>query len=74
VHSIIISLFVLLLACLLGWLSIYRSIGGGNPSDHPRYRLYQILIGLIALITILLALLFVFSSDPGNPDNYLWWP
>ena len=73
-HSIIVSLFVLLLVCVFGWLSIYRSIGQGNPINHPRYRLYQSLIGLIAALVILLALLIIFSSDPGNPDDYLWRP
>ena len=68
-HSIIVSLFVLLLVCVFCWLYIYRSIGQGNPSNHPRYRLYQSLIGLIATLVILLTLLIVFSSDPGNPDN-----
>lgn len=73
-HSIIVSLFVLLLICVSGWLSIYHSIGQSNPSNHPQYRLYQSLLGLIATLAILLALLIVFSSDPGNPDDYLWWP
>jgi NhaP-type Na+/H+ or K+/H+ antiporter len=74
VHFIIVALFVLLLVCVFGWLYIYRSIGQGNPINHPRYRLYQSLLGLIATLVILLALLIVFSSDPGNPDDYLWRP
>jgi hypothetical protein len=74
VHSIIVSLFVLLLLCVFCWLYIYRSIGQGSPINHPRYRLYQSLIGLIATLVILLTLLIVFSSDPGVPDDYMWWP
>lgn len=74
-HLVIVALFLLLLACVLGWLSIYRGIGQASPPNHPRYRLYQALLALIATLTIVLALLIVFSSNPGgDADDYLWWP
>lgn len=73
-HLTIVALFVLLIVCLLCWLHLYRSIGEGNSRSHPRYRLYQSLLGLIATLTIVLALLIVFSSDPGITEDNLWWP
>jgi len=40
----------------------------------PHYRTYQILIASIAALVIVLTLLIVFSSDPGDPDDYLFRP
>ena len=73
-HSIIVSLFALLLICVFAWLSIYRNMGRADIASHPHYRLHQLLLGLIATLVIVLALLVVFSSDPGPGDDYLWWP
>lgn len=67
-------LFILLLASILVWMLIYRRL---NPADLPSsryYRWHQLLIALIALLAILVAVLVVLSSDPGDPDNYLFWP
>ena len=66
--------FILLLLCIAAWLLIKRKLDRQNPSAHPRYRQFQVLTGLIATLIMLLALLIVFSSDPGDPENYLWWP
>jgi hypothetical protein len=38
------------------------------------YKLHQVLVALIAFMIILLALLVVLSSDPGDPEQYLFWP
>lgn len=68
------GLFVLLLASILAWILIYRRL---NPEDLPSsryYRWHQLLIALIALLAILVAVIIVLSSDPGDPDDYLFWP
>ena len=64
-------LFVLLMLCIGAWLLLRRKLGS-NPAAHPRYRQHQLLIGLIAALIILITLLIVFSSEPGDPDDYLW--
>ncbi len=71
-HFVILTVFVLLLASIVGWLSLYHGIGAGGSRGHPRYRLYQALLALIATLAIVLALLIVFSSEPGDPDDFLW--
>ena len=68
------TLFILLLACIILWVAIYRRM---NPRDLPSsryYRWHQILVVLIALLAILVAVVVVLSSDPGDPDAYLYWP
>jgi uncharacterized membrane protein YidH (DUF202 family) len=70
-HLLILTVFGLLLACIADWLRLRRKFRARDPAAQPQYRRYQVLIGLIALLTILLALLIIFSSDPGNPDDYL---
>lgn len=68
------GLFILLLASILAWILIYRRM---NPKDLPSsryYRWHQLLIALIALLAFLVAVIIVLSSDPGDPDNYLYWP
>lgn len=68
------ALFVLLLASILAWILIYRRL---NPADRPSsryYRWHQLLIALIALLATLVAVIVVLSSDPGDPDHYLFWP
>ncbi len=73
-HSIIVALLLLTIACAVGWYTIYRRLDQKDRAAHPRYRTYQVLTASIAALVILLALLIVFSSDPGNPDDYLYWP
>jgi len=73
-HFIIIALFLLTLACVIGWYAIHRRLDPDNRAAHPHYRVYQVLIASIATLIIVLTLLIVFSSDPGNPDDYLFWP
>ena len=68
------ALFVLLLASILLWITVYRKL---NPDDLPSsryYRWHQLLIALIALLAVLIAVVVVLSSDPGNPEDYLFWP
>ncbi len=73
-HLLIVALFVLLLACVFYWLLLHRKYGSSMSPRHSKYRHNQVLIGLIATLLILLPLLIVFSSGPGNPDDYPWWP
>jgi hypothetical protein len=73
-HSVIIALFLLTIACAFGWFTIHRRLDPENRAAHPHYRIYQFLTAGIAALVILLALLIVFSSDPGDPDDYLFWP
>lgn len=73
-HLLIVALFVLLLACGLYLLLLHRKHGSNMGRTHAKYRHYQILVGLIATLVMVLALLIIFSSDPGTPDDYQWWP
>ena len=73
-HFTIQALFVLLLASIGGWLLIYRRVNPRDKASSPYYRWHQLLIALIALLAILVAVIIVLSSDPGDPDNYLFWP
>jgi divalent metal cation (Fe/Co/Zn/Cd) transporter len=73
-HSVIVGLLLLAIACAIAWLKIYRLLDPANRRAHPGYRYYQVLTAGIALLVIVIALLIVFSSDPGNPDDYLLWP
>ena len=43
-------------------------------NSHSLYRLHQVLIAVIAMLAISLAVIVVLSSDPGDPDYYLFWP
>jgi len=73
-HDIIITLLLLTFACTIGWFMIHRRLDPDNRTAHPHYRVYQVLIASIAAMVIVLTLLIVFSSDPGDPDDYLFWP
>lgn len=66
--------FILLLASIAAWLLIYRRLNPRDLSGSRYYRWHQILIALIALLAILVALIVVLSSDPGNPDDYIFLP
>jgi len=68
------GLFVILLASILAWILIYRRMNPGDMTSSRYYRWHQLLIALIALLSILVAVIVVLSSDPGNPDDYLLWP
>jgi cell division protein FtsX len=68
------GLFVALLASILAWILVYRRLNPKDLSSSPYYRWHQLLIALIALLAILVAVVVVLSSDPGNPDDYLFWP
>lgn len=65
------SMFVLLLACIALWVWIYRRLDREQPESDRYYRWHQALILLIAVLAILLAVIIVLSSDPGEPDLYL---
>lgn len=68
------GLFVILLASILAWILIYRRMNPRDMTSSRYYRWHQLLIALIALLAILVAVIVVLSSDPGDPDNYLFWP
>jgi hypothetical protein len=73
-HFIVVTLFVLLVLGVIIWLLVYRLLDPTSPSSHPLYRMHQVLIALIAALAISLAVIVVLSSDPGDPDYYLFWP
>lgn len=63
--------FLLLLASIIAWILIYRRLDRQEPHNDRYYRYHQVLIGLIALLAILLALVVVFGSTPVAPDLYM---
>ena len=65
------GIFVLLLASITAWIMIYRRMDPKQAQNDRYYRWHQVLIGLIALLAILLAVVIVLSSDPGEPDLIL---
>lgn len=73
-HFIIITLFVLLMLSVGFWMLVYRQFDPKNLTAHPLYKLHQVLVALIAFMIILLTMLVVLSSDPGDPEHYLFWP
>jgi hypothetical protein len=73
-HFTIIALFVLTLLSVVCWILVYRQFDPKNLTTHPLYGLHQVLVALIAFMIILLTMLVVLSSDPGDPENYLFWP
>jgi hypothetical protein len=73
-HFIIIALFVLLLLSVGFWMLVYRQFEPKNLTAHPLYKLHQVLVAVIAFLIILLTMLVVLSSDPGEPENYWFWP
>ena len=68
------ALFILLLAAIIAWLMIYRRLNPEDLSSSPYYRWHQLLIFLIALLAILVALIVVFASDPGLPEDFIYEP
>ncbi|MDH3218466.1 MAG: hypothetical protein OEO19_02940 [Gammaproteobacteria bacterium] len=68
------ALFIGLLASIILWILVYRSLNPDDLSSSRYYRWHQLLVVLIALLAILVAVIVVLSSDPGNPDDYLFWP
>ncbi|MBT8433452.1 MAG: hypothetical protein KJN95_02240 [Gammaproteobacteria bacterium] len=73
-HFIIIALFFLLLLSVGFWMLVYRQLDPNNLTAHPLYKLHQVLVAMIAFMIILLTMLVVLSSDPGDPEYYLFWP
>ena len=67
------ALFLLLLGCIAAWLILYRRFNSADPTSS-HYRWHQVLVALIALLAILVAVVVVLSSDPGNPDDYIFLP
>ena len=65
------TIFLLLLASITAWIRVYRRMDPKRTPGDRYYRWHQVLIGLIALLSILLAVVIVLSSDPGDPDLYL---
>lgn len=49
---------------------VYWRLYRRDPGNERYYRYHQILIGLVALLSILLAAIIVLSSNPGEPDLY----
>ncbi len=73
-HFAVLLLFALLVASLLAWFRLYRYFGGEGPPRDSRYRRsWQLLLAAIAALLIVLAVVIVLSSDPGDPDDYLFW-
>lgn len=72
-HISVVALFVSLMISLVIWIRVYRGLDRGNLPESPGYRAHQWLIALIMLLILLLAVLIVFSSDPGNADEELFW-
>ena len=72
-HLAVIWLFLLLMASLVVWVKIYRGLDRNNLPASPGYRTHQWLIALIMLLILLLVVFIVFSSDPGNTDEELFW-
>lgn len=68
---IVNTTFLLLLVSISLWILVYWRLYRRDPENERYYRYHQILIGLIALLSILLAIVIVLSSDPGPPDLYL---
>ncbi len=66
--------FILLLGSIALWLLVYRRLDREDRSRGRYYRWYQLLTALIALLAILVAVAVVLSSDPGNPDDYIFLP
>ena len=73
-HFTVQALFILLLASICAWLWVYRRLNPRDLASSPHYRWHQLLIALISLLAILVAVVIVLSSDPGDPDNYWFWP
>lgn len=73
-HFTVRALFVVLLASIVVWLWIYQRLNPHDLASSPYYRWHQLLVALIALLAILIAVVVVLSSDPGNPDDYWFWP
>ena len=67
-------LFVLLLASIILWIGIYRSLNPEDLRSSRFYRWHQWLVALITMLTIVVALVIVLSSDPGDIEDYLFWP
>ena len=65
------AIFLLLLASITAWITVYRRMDPKQAQNDRYYRWHQILIGLIALLSILLAVVIVLSSDPGEPSLIL---
>ena len=65
------GMFLLLLASITAWIAVYRRMDPRQAANDRYYRWHQILIGLIALLSILLAVVIVLSSDPGEPSLIL---
>ncbi len=74
IHLIVNGLSLALIVVTILWWRLYRRLGPAPPRRGRAYRLRQLLIVLIATLTIVVALLIVFASDPGNPDDYLSGP
>ena len=73
-HFIVVALFLLLVLSVISWVLVYRRLDPKRLSSHPLYRLHQVLLAIIMLLAIVLAVVIVLSSDPGDPENYLFWP
>lgn len=73
-HFSIITLFALLGVSVAAWMIIYRRLNHDNLPANRYYRWHQVLVAVIALLTILVAVMVVLSSDPGDTGDYLLWP
>ena len=73
-NLVVIAIFVSLLLSMILWWLVYRQFDPRDMKSHSLYRLHQVLIAVIAMLAISLAIIVVLSSDPGDPDYYLFWP
>ena len=73
-HAIVLALLFGLAVATLAWWRLYRGHGSSPPREPRAYRLHQLLVAAIAALTIVIAMLIVLSSDPGNPEEFLYWP
>lgn len=71
VEMFVNAMFLLLLASITAWVMVYRRMDPKRADNDRYYRWHQVLIGLIALLSILLAVVIVLASDPGEPDLIL---
>lgn len=74
IHAIVNGLVVALVITTVYWWRRHRRLGPGARRQDRACRVQQLLIALIAILAILVPVLIVLSSDPGNPDAFRYGP
>lgn len=64
---------LLLLCCSAAWMLVYRKLRR-DPAHRRYYRWHQVLVTLIATLAILIPIVVVLSSDPGDPESFRFLP